>query len=76
MIATIIYAINPKTATPEEGFTSFSKSPEAALKRRENLEKEIKSGAYKRWLGPWRVQFIDRCLANGWDIQVKSCMIS
>lgn len=75
MIATIVYALNPKTPTPEEGFTSFSKSNEDALKRRAQLESEIYSGAYKRWTGEWRKSFIDRCFANGWEIVVKSCMI-
>jgi hypothetical protein len=75
MLATIVYAINPKTPTPEEGFTSFSNSPAAALKRRDNLEKEIKSGAYKRWTGPWRIDFVDRCQKHGWEIHVKNTMI-
>jgi hypothetical protein len=75
MLATIVYAVNPKQDTPVEGFTSFSPNPENALKRKNELEAQIRTGSYKRWSGQWRVQFVDRCLQHGWDIQVKTCMI-
>ena len=75
MLATIVYAINPKQDTPVEGFTSFSPSYENALKRKAELEAQIKAGSYTRWSGKWRVDFIDRCIKNGWEIIVKNAMI-
>jgi hypothetical protein len=75
MLATIVYAINPKTSTPEEGFTSYSETNEKALKRKAELEAQISTGAYKRWSGAWRIGFVDRAREHGWEIQVKNCMI-
>lgn len=75
MLATIVYAINPKQDTPVEGFTSFSPTPENALKRKAAIEEQIKSGSYTRWSGKWRIDFIDRCKKNDWEIVVKHCLI-
>jgi hypothetical protein len=75
MLATIVYAINPKSDTPEEGFTSYSNSPINALKKRDILERDIKSNTYKSWTGQWRKDFINRCKANGWEIRVSTVMI-
>jgi len=75
MLATIVYAINPKQDTPVEGFTSFSPTADKALKRKADLEAQISIGSYKNWNGEWRIGFIDRCIKNGWKIVVKNCMI-
>jgi hypothetical protein len=75
MLATIVYAINPKQDTPVEGFTSFSPTNENALKRKATLESEIQSGSYMNWSGQWRVDFINRCRKHGWPIVVKNIMI-
>jgi hypothetical protein len=74
MLATVVYALNPKQANPVEGFTSFSPTEEQALKRKGQLVSDIYSGAYKMW-GEDRRHFIDRCMTNGWEIQIKFCMI-
>jgi hypothetical protein len=75
MLATIVYATNPKQDTPVEGFTSYSPTAENALKRKTELESQIRSGSYKRWSGQWRIDFVDRCNKNGWQISVKTCLI-
>ena len=75
MLATIVYAINPKQDTPVEGFTSFSPTYENALKRKSQLEANINADSYKQWSGQWRIDFIDRCKNHGWKIYVKTCMI-
>ena len=75
MLATIVYAINAKQDTPVEGFTAYSPTSENALRRRVQIESQIKSGAYKNWSGQWRIDFIDRCKKHGWEIVVKSVMI-
>jgi hypothetical protein len=75
MLATIVYAINPKQDTPVEGFTAYSPNAENAIKRRETLERDIAGTGYKNWSGEWRIGFIDRCKEHGWDIHVKNCMI-
>lgn len=75
MLATIVYAINPNQETPVEGFTSFSPSPEAALKRKAVLESAIEGEGYKHWVGEWRREFIERCKKNNWSIHVKTALI-
>ena len=75
MLATIVYAINPNQDTPVEGFTSFSPTPAAALKRKAVLETAIAAEGYKRWGGQWRVDFVDRCKKNNWEIVIKTAMI-
>ncbi len=75
MLATVVYAINPKQDTPVEGFTSYSPTAENAINRRNELESQIRTGSYKRWSGQWRVSFVDRCREHGWEIHVKNCMI-
>ena len=75
MLATIVYAINPKQDTPVEGFTSFSPTPEGALKRKNDLESDIGGKGYKRWSGQWRVSFVDRAKEHNWEIVVKNAMI-
>jgi hypothetical protein len=75
MLATIVYAINPKQDTPVEGFTSFSPTYENAIKRKTELEAQISTGSYKRWSGAWRVGFVDRAKEHGWEIVVKNAMI-
>jgi hypothetical protein len=75
MLATIVYALNPNQANPVEGFTSFSPTEEQALKRKGQLISDIYGGAYKKWSGEARRHFIDRCMDNGWEIQIKFCMI-
>jgi len=77
MLATIVYAINPRQDTPVEGFTAFSPTPENALKRKRALEQQIKGDGYKHWYdSKWRMAFIDRCKANAWEIRVETVMIS
>lgn len=76
MLATIVYAINPKSPdTPVEGFVSFSKSEDNALKRKVQIEAEIASGGWKHWGGEERRYFIERCNQNGWGIHTKLCAI-
>jgi hypothetical protein len=75
MLATIVYAINPKQDTPVEGFTAFSPTADNALQRKADLEAQIQAGSYKNWSGEWRIGFIDRCIKNEWEIVVKNCMI-
>jgi hypothetical protein len=75
MLATIVYAINPKQDTPVEGFTAYSPTPENALRRKDDLIAQITSGSYKRWSGQWRIDFVDRCRKHGWEIVVKNAMI-
>jgi len=76
MLATIVYAINPNQDTPVEGFTAFSPTAEAALKRKAILEHDIAANTHVHWNGEWRKSFVDRCKNNGWQIHVKNCMIA
>ena len=71
MLSTLIYAINPKQINPVEGFTSFSPTPKAALKRKTALEQDISSGAWADWKGERRRHFVKRCLDKNWTIKVK-----
>jgi hypothetical protein len=73
MLATMVYAINPKQSNPVDGFVSFSKSEKAALKRKEQIIGHIKNGGYKNWPSADRKYFVDRCQKNNWEIKVVLC---
>lgn len=76
MLATIVYGINPKQSNPVEGFTSFSPNENNAIKRKQTLETDIKTGAWEKWTGEARRHFVKRCKEKNWEIKIKLCMIN
>ena len=75
MLATIVYAINPKQKLPVEGFTSYAETEELALRRRDELEKHIASNGWKHWSGSDRRAFMEKAIRNNWEVKTKLCLI-
>lgn len=75
MIATIVYARNPRQPNPIEGFTSFAPSAAHAQRRLQQLQRDIASGQWRTWTGESRRHFVARAQRNGWAIEVKQAVI-
>jgi hypothetical protein len=75
-LATVVYAINPKSPqTPVEGFVSFTKTDDKAIRRRSQLEKDILTDNYKSWPGERRRAKIRQFKEKGWEIVVKNVQV-
>ena len=75
MLSTIMYSINPTTNQKMDGFVSFSGSDANAIKRRDQLKRDIESGSWQKWNGGNRKKLVEVAQKNGYDIKISLCLI-